>query len=75
MIPRRLRALLLASLLLAAPASASSPGLPATWKELGLEDLDGLVWIRETLTLDGEARLAAAKDDLGLLLGPPLCGG
>ena len=48
MIPGSLRALLLASLLLAAPASASSPGLPATWKEQGLEDLDGMVWFRET---------------------------
>src|SRR5688500_5055909 len=75
MIPSSLRAVLLASLLLAAPASASSPGLPATWKELGLEDLDGLVWIRETLVLNEEARLAAAKDGLGLLLGPPLSGG
>ncbi|MEA2563016.1 MAG: hypothetical protein QOH06_4520 [Acidobacteriota bacterium] len=75
MSPSSLRALLLASLLLAAPASASSPGLPATWKELGLEDLDGLVWIREILPLDDGARLAATKDNLGLLLGPPLGGG
>jgi signal transduction histidine kinase len=75
MTPSRLRALLLASLLVAAPASAVLPGLPATWQELGLEDLDGLVWIRETLPLDEEARLAAAKDDLGLLLGSPRSGG
>jgi signal transduction histidine kinase len=68
-------ALLLASLLLAAPVSVSSPGLPATWKELGLEDLDGRVWIREILPLDEEARLAAARNDLGLRLGPPLSGG
>jgi len=70
-----LRAVLLASLLLASSASATSPALPASWKELGLENLDGMVWIRETLPLDEEARLAAAKDDLGLLLGPPLSGG
>src|SRR5215203_1870086 len=78
MIPSSLRALLLASLLLAAPAFAllpGLPGLPATWKELGLEDLDGLVWIRQTLPLEEEARLAAAKDDLGLLLGSPRTGG
>ena len=70
--PGSLRALLLASLLAATPASASLPG---TWKELGLQDLDGLVWIRETLPLNEEARLAAAKDDLGLLLGSPRSGG
>ncbi|MFP5286257.1 MAG: histidine kinase dimerization/phospho-acceptor domain-containing protein, partial [Thermoanaerobaculia bacterium] len=64
-----------ASLLVAAPASASSPGLPATWKELGLEDLDGVAWLRDTIPLDEETRLAAARDDLGLLLGPPRSGG
>jgi signal transduction histidine kinase len=100
MIPSSLRAALLASLLLAAPASASSIGwkvqagddpgwaspgfddskwrtvpLPALWKEQGLEDLDGPVWFRQTLPLDEEARLAAARDDLGLLLGAPSAGG
>lgn len=49
--------------------------LPATWEELGLEDLDGDAWLRGTLTLDEEARLAAARDGLGLLLGPPYSGG
>ncbi|HEY3492905.1 MAG TPA: ATP-binding protein [Solirubrobacterales bacterium] len=49
--------------------------LPATWKELGLEDLDGPALLWGTLSLDGEARLAAARDDLGLLLGPPRSGG
>ncbi|HWN42233.1 MAG TPA: ATP-binding protein [Thermoanaerobaculia bacterium] len=90
MTPSSLRAVLLASLLVAAPAFASSTGwevrtgddsawrtvpLPATWKEQGLEDLDGPAWFRGTLPLDEEARLAAAKDGLGLLLGPPFSGG
>jgi signal transduction histidine kinase len=100
MSPSHPRALLLAFLLLAAPAFAVAPGwkvqagddpgwanpgfddskwrtvpLPALWKEQGLEDLDGLAWFRQTLPLDEEARLAAAKDDLGLLLGAPSAGG
>ncbi|HWM89581.1 MAG TPA: ATP-binding protein [Thermoanaerobaculia bacterium] len=49
--------------------------LPATWKEQGLEDLDGMAWFRGEVLLDGEARLAAAEDRLGLLLGPPAVGG
>jgi signal transduction histidine kinase len=44
--------------------------MPANWTEQGLEDLDGTAWFRGTLHLDAEARLAAARDDLGLLLGP-----
>lgn len=87
--PGSLCALLLASLLLLASAAATSTGwevqagdpdwravsLPATWKELGLEDLDGMAWLRATLPVDEEARLAAARNDLGLLLGPPRSGG
>ncbi|MES1243627.1 MAG: ATP-binding protein [Acidobacteriota bacterium] len=48
--------------------------LPASWEQLGLQDLDGPVWFRGTLPLDEEARLAAADDRLGLLLGPPRAG-
>jgi len=84
MSPSRLQALLLASLFLAAPASAASSGwqvrtggpewrtvpMPATWTEQGLEDLDGTTWLRGSLPLDEEARLAAARDELGLILGP-----
>src|SRR6187200_203752 len=43
--------------------------LPAVWEQQGLQDLDGMVWFRGMLHLDEEARLAAAGDRLGLLLG------
>jgi signal transduction histidine kinase len=49
--------------------------LPATWEQQGLQDLDGTAWFRGTLRLDAEARLAAASDRLGLLLGSPSAGG
>lgn len=49
--------------------------LPATWEQQGLQDLDGTAWFRGTLRLDEEARLAAAGDRLGLLLGSPNAGG
>ena len=84
-------ALLLAALLAAPAAGASLPAgwtvrtenpirvrtasLPATWKELSLQDLDGEASLRGRLVLDEEARLAAARDDLGLLLGAPDTGG
>lgn len=48
--------------------------LPATWEQLGLQDLGGMVWFRGTIHLDEEARLAAAGDRLGLLLGSPRAG-
>ncbi len=48
--------------------------LPATWEQQGLQDLDGKAWFRGTLQLDEEARLAAAGNHLGLLLGPPSAG-
>lgn len=48
--------------------------LPATWEQLRLQDLDGTVWFRGTLQLDDEARLAAAENRLGLLLGSPRAG-
>jgi signal transduction histidine kinase len=43
--------------------------LPATWEQQGLQDVEGMVWFRGNLHLDEEARLAAAEDRLGLLLG------
>ncbi len=49
--------------------------LPATWQEQGLQDLDGLAWFRGVIPLDDEARLAADRDRLGLLLGAPNVGG
>ena len=57
------------------PAWRPAAPLPSTWKELGLQDLDGDAWLQGTLTLDEEARLAAARDELGLLLGAPDRGG
>jgi signal transduction histidine kinase/DNA-binding NarL/FixJ family response regulator len=49
--------------------------LPATWREQGYSGLDGPVWFRRTLLLDEEARLAARRGRLGILLGPPRYGG
>jgi signal transduction histidine kinase/CheY-like chemotaxis protein len=49
--------------------------LPATWRQQGYAGLDGFVWFRRTVTLDEGARLAARRDRLGLLVGPPRYGG
>ena len=49
--------------------------VPATWAEQRLQNLDGTVWFRRAMPLDEEARLAAGRDELGLLLGPPVYGG
>jgi signal transduction histidine kinase len=49
--------------------------LPSTWREQGRQGFDGVVWFRRVVPLGEEARLAAARDDLGLLLGPPAAGG
>ena len=49
--------------------------LPASWRALGYRGLDGTVWFRGRIRLGEEARLAAARDRLGLLLGPPAYGG
>ncbi|HEX6901882.1 MAG TPA: response regulator [Thermoanaerobaculia bacterium] len=49
--------------------------LPATWREQGYAGLDGPVWFRRVVTLDGEARLAARRGELAILLGPPRHGG
>jgi len=49
--------------------------LPATWREQGYEGLDGAVWFRRVVALDEEARLAARRGRLALLLGSPRYGG
>ena len=47
----------------------------STWREQGHHGYDGIVWFRCAVTLDGEARLAAQRNELALLLGPPAYGG
>lgn len=49
--------------------------LPGTWQEQGFSGLDGHVWFRRTVRLDEAARLAAARGDLALLIGPSRYGG
>jgi signal transduction histidine kinase/ActR/RegA family two-component response regulator len=44
--------------------------LTGTWKEQGYRGVDGPVWFRRVVSLDTEARLAAASGRLALLLGP-----
>jgi signal transduction histidine kinase/CheY-like chemotaxis protein len=46
----------------------------STWREQGRQGYDGIVWFRASLTPGAEARLAAAHNELGLLLGPPAYG-
>ena len=47
----------------------------STWREQDRQGYDGMVWFRRVVQLDEEARLAARKDELALLLGPPVYGG
>ena len=47
----------------------------ATWREQGQQGYDGMLWFRRAVVLDEEARHAARRNDLGLLLGPPAYGG
>jgi hypothetical protein len=47
----------------------------ASWRDARLATWDGFAWYRGTVALSPEARLAADRDDLGLLLGPPAYGG
>ena len=49
--------------------------LPAPWREQGYTGLDGTVWFRRVVPVDEEARLAARRGRLGILLGPPMYGG
>ena len=44
--------------------------LTATWQEQGYRGVDGTLWFRGTVPLDEEARLAAHRGRLALLLGP-----
>ena len=47
----------------------------STWREQRRQGYDGMVWFRRVVPLDGEARLAAGRNELALLLGPPVYGG
>ena len=51
--------------------------LTSTWGEQGYQGHDGMVWYRRVVSLGEveEARLAARRDPLGLLVGPPTYGG
>ncbi len=49
--------------------------LPATWREQGYTGLAGPVWFRRVVSLDEEARLAAGRGRLGILLGASRHGG
>ncbi|HEV7518596.1 MAG TPA: ATP-binding protein [Thermoanaerobaculia bacterium] len=44
--------------------------LTGTWREQGYHGVDGTVWFRRWVSLDAEARLAAGRGRLALLLGP-----
>jgi signal transduction histidine kinase/CheY-like chemotaxis protein len=46
-----------------------------TWAGQGLRGYDGTVWYRCALTLDAGGVLAAERNDLAVLLGPPAYGG
>ena len=56
---------------------AAWPRVPvrSSWNEQGRRGYDGMVWFRRAVALDDDARLAARRNDLGLLLGPPAYGG
>lgn len=47
----------------------------STWREQGHQGYDGMVWFRRVVQLEDEARLAGQKNELALLLGPPVYGG
>ncbi|HWS73266.1 MAG TPA: 7TM diverse intracellular signaling domain-containing protein, partial [Thermoanaerobaculia bacterium] len=47
----------------------------STWRQQGHAGYDGVVWFRGVVPLMDEARLAAVRNDVGLLLGPPAYGG
>jgi signal transduction histidine kinase len=47
----------------------------STWREQGRQGYDGMVWFRCAVAAGDEARLAARRNDLGILLGPPVYGG
>lgn len=49
--------------------------LLSTWQQQGHRGYDGVVWYRRVVALDQEARMAARKNELGLLVGPPAYGG
>jgi len=47
----------------------------STWREQGRQGYDGIVWYRYRVSLGDDAGLAARRNELGLLLGPPAYGG
>ena len=47
----------------------------SAWREQGRQGYDGMIWFRRVVTLGDEARLTGQKNQLGLLLGPPVYGG
>jgi signal transduction histidine kinase/ActR/RegA family two-component response regulator len=47
----------------------------STWREQGRQGYDGMVWFRRTVPPGAEARLAAGRNELAVLLGPPAYGG
>jgi len=49
--------------------------LQSSWQQLGAHDHDGIVWFRGVVSLSDEARLAGQRNELALLLGPPVSGG
>ncbi len=49
--------------------------LLSTWQQQGYHAYDGMVWYRHVVVLGEEARIAARKNELGMLLGPPVYGG
>ncbi len=49
--------------------------LLGSWHQQGHRGVDGMVWFRGTVSLDEEARLAAGRGRLALLIGQPSYGG
>jgi signal transduction histidine kinase len=47
----------------------------STWREQGHQGYDGMVWFRRVVQLEKADGLAAQKNELALLLGPPVYGG
>ena len=58
-----------------AGVDAREPWVTSTWREQGRQGYDGIVWFRRVVILDETARIAARRNELALLLGPPAYGG
>lgn len=46
----------------------------SSWRELGEQGYDGMLWFRGVAKPTDDASRPAARNDLGILLGPPACG-